>query len=132
MKGEFMKKQYHLNNDERGFFLPYVMILSTIILIFVANTIYIYENELEISSNLMDQITYETQYEMAIAKLLRERPFEQTKEGMETYYLPNGKTDVFYTKENERLQVKVQVYGEDNYMYPFHRTIHLREDITKE
>ncbi|MEJ8776519.1 hypothetical protein [Pseudogracilibacillus sp. ICA-222130] len=127
-----MKKQSHLNDNERGFFLPYVMVLSTIILIFVTNAIYIYENELEISSNVIDQITYETQYKMAINKLLRERPFEHTKEGMEAYYLPNGKTDVFYTKEHGRLQVKVQVYGEDDYMYPFHRTIHLKEDIMTE
>ena len=67
-----MKKQSFITSNQSGFFLPYVLFITTIIFIIITTSIRTYQHEIEITHHLIDQLRAETIVQMGLAKFNQE------------------------------------------------------------
>ncbi|HLR41847.1 MAG TPA: hypothetical protein VK067_01250 [Pseudogracilibacillus sp.] len=91
-----MKKQFYIMKNDRGFFFPYVVVIATILLISVSTTIYLYKNEQRVTENLVKQVKTETVFQMARAKFMEEKVYENHSTGELLYVFPDGEVEVVF------------------------------------
>src|SRR5690625_7920843 len=68
----FMKRYSFSMNNEAGFFLPYVLFITTLIFIIITANINTYQKEILISKMHSDQIQFETLFQMGHVTLKKE------------------------------------------------------------
>lgn len=91
-----MKKRLTYFKSDQGFYLPYVLFVSVIALSFITTSIIKYNNELNISHQLMEQIEAETLIQMGRDKLIDEVAYYGQSVGEVHYVFPNGEIKVIY------------------------------------
>lgn len=92
-----MKKPSFIMSNQSGFFLPYVLFITTIIFIIITASIRTYQHEIEITHHLIDQLRGETIVQMGLAKFNQEYlPIE--RDTFSVYYnLPDGEVTIVYS-----------------------------------
>ncbi|RDW21930.1 hypothetical protein [Oceanobacillus chungangensis] len=80
-----MKKELYFMNNEKGFFLPYVLFITAVAFIIVTTNITMYRNDLQLTENQIEQVKIETLFQMQR---------EQFKQEIKKYGIPN--TDTIY------------------------------------
>jgi len=105
-----MKRRLLIMN-EKGFFLPYVLIVAVIMLTIITTSILIYKTEVESTQFFIDQLELETIIQMGRAQFKAEEVYKNHNQGQVTYIYPYGEIFIKYRMENEQtvfleLQVK--------------------------
>ena len=92
-----MKRQLFLIDNEQGFYLPIVLIVTTITLSFISILIYTYQNELHMTEAMINQIEAETLIQMAVEDFTEMVVIEETMEaGTISFDYPNGIVEINY------------------------------------
>lgn len=91
-----MKKRLTYFKSDKGFYLPYVLFVSVIALSFITTSIIVYNNELHVSNQLMEQIEAETLIQMGRAKLIDEATYVGESLGEVEYVFPSGEIKIKY------------------------------------
>ena len=102
-------------NKEAGFFLPYVLFITSLVFIVITASINIYQQDIQITHQYIDQLRIETLFQMGQAKFKEE-------------YLPNemGTIQVKYTFPDGMVTI---VYNRiDDFQYKLHFTILTEND----
>jgi|SRR5690625_4853480 len=97
-----MKKQSQHTN-ESGFYLPYVLMVSLITLTVISSSILSYQNEMEATYYLLEQIEAETLIQMGSAQFKKEELYKNNDHGKITYELPNGIVYIEYTRQSKQM-----------------------------
>lgn len=118
-----MRESLLLMNNERGSYLPFVLIISIIIFSTITTMITVYKNEKIISTQLWELMKTETIVAMTKQKFIDEDMFELGEDGYITYSFPSGDVYVNYNKIEENiyslfLQIKTD-YGESIFIETF-------------
>lgn len=96
-----MKKQSFFMNNESGFFLPYVLFITTLIFLTVTMSVRTYQHEIEITHHLVDQLRAETMMQMGLA-LFEKNDFPEGAEPFHvTYDFPDGEVTIKYEYMSE-------------------------------
>ncbi|SHF60805.1 competence type IV pilus minor pilin ComGG [Ornithinibacillus halophilus] len=97
-----MKKLYRIINDEKGYYLSYVMLITTILLLLITSTIGIYRNEIQITENTIEQIKLETLIQMGFASFKRDYiQLEIGEENNLQYEFPDGNVEIQFIQHSE-------------------------------
>src|SRR5699024_1665583 len=94
-----MKKQwlYLTNND--GFYFPMVLVVTAFVMIFLGTFIYLYQNELLLSEQTIQQIEAETFIQMSRTEFIQEVKDGLAPFGEVEYTYPNGEVNIQYTQQ---------------------------------
>lgn len=94
-----MKKQwlYLTNND--GFYFPMVLVVTAFVMIFLGTFIYLYQNELLLSEQTIQQIEAETFIQMSRTEFIQEIKDGLAPFGEVEYTYPNGEVNIQYTQQ---------------------------------
>lgn len=85
-----LKRLFHYTNKEGGFFFPYVIFITGVVLLIISSSIYIYRQEIAITEKHLDQYKIETLYQMGVVQI-KEQWKDEVQLGMkEKYVYPDG------------------------------------------
>ncbi|MGY0692926.1 hypothetical protein ACW2QC_09085 [Virgibacillus sp. FSP13] len=97
-----MKNKSSYINRQGGFILPYVLFIVAIVLLVLTTKVNMYQNDIHIANNHIEQLEIETLLQMGRAKFVDEFSIETIKEtGNKTYTFPPGIVKITYTRINE-------------------------------
>lgn len=91
-----MKEHLLAIKREQGYFLPFVLFCTIILLSSILTTIAIYKNDLLISDQLFEQLKSETIVQMSVKQFLSDEVIHNKKTGQATYQFPNGEAVINY------------------------------------
>lgn len=95
-------KEYLLQMDnERGTYLPFVLLITLILFSTITTMIAIYKNEKLISNQLWEFMKAETIVEMTKRTFVHEHVSELDEEGYISYSFPSGDVFVTYNKVDD-------------------------------
>ncbi|SDQ50433.1 hypothetical protein SAMN05216231_1731 [Virgibacillus salinus] len=98
-----MKKQLSFTGNSRGFILPYVLFIIAIALIIITASINMYQNEIQITNNQIDQLKIETLIQMARTTFKEELLLGKEMNSNPVYYqFPYGYVQVDYIELDEK------------------------------
>ena len=107
-----------LITSEFGFYFPFTLMVSIIVISAVATSVLIYKNEIEASYMLKEQIEAETLIQMARAKFKQEEVYKNHDRGQITYEFPNGSTTIQYDKvSTDQINLQFDVTTNDNFNF---------------
>lgn len=93
-----MEKRFQFINNEYGFFLPLVSIMSLIIIIIVTTCIKMYQSEIIITKNIINNLQIDTVIQMSLEQFKLEVHHFDKINGEVNYSFPNDHTvNVKYT-----------------------------------
>lgn len=123
-----MKKISFFLNDQSGFYLPYVLFITVIILLTVVTNVNLYQQNISMTGQHLDQLRIETLTQMAHEKFANEYPVIESKELRVYYSFPYGnvellyhrlddtaynlRIDVFTAEQSEHTTLRTQTYEE--------------------
>src|SRR5699024_9690089 len=108
-------KEFSLRmNNERGFFLPFVLVITIIIFSTVTTVTLIYQNERKISYQLWEQMKAETLVQMSKYTFLQEGKYEEQINGTSFYTFPSGDVSVTYSRSAEQEYILLLDITTDN------------------
>lgn len=91
-----MRKLLAITSNENGFYLPFVLFITTLMLAAATTSAMIYRNEVEITNHLLENIKAETLIQMSRVKFSEEKLHENNKDGKITYTFPSGLSEIRY------------------------------------
>lgn len=97
-----MKKQLSFITEQRGFFLPYVLFITTIIFIVLTASINIYKNDIYITNRLTEQVKIKTMLQMARKQFKDNIDTLDTSSDQVEYNFPDGTVRAHYQMENKK------------------------------
>jgi|SRR5690625_1659972 len=113
-----MKKQSHIITNNGGFYLPYVLTISVIVLSLVTTSIMMYQNEMKMTKNIIEQVEVETLIQMAREKFKHDKVYNEHSTGQINYVFPNGVVHIQYEFMNEEtLQLHFFTETKNNYQF---------------
>lgn len=89
-----MRKQLLFINNEKGFFLPYVLFIISIIFIAISANIINYQNDIHITDTYLEQLKIETLFQMGHAALKEEIKNSGEMIEKKSYSFPDGKVKI--------------------------------------
>lgn|SRR5690625_1766915 len=114
--------------NERGFFLPYVVVICFILFTTVASIVKIYEVEIESTNVMIEQIVHETIIQMGIAQFQEEKPYKNYDNGKVTYTFPPGEITIQFERiENGRGKLALNVVTNDDSRFVASANLLLKE-----
>lgn len=116
-------------NNTSGFMLPYVLLIVSIIFIVATANINIYEQEIEITEQYIEQLKVESLLQMAHDKFRNEHSSIKADRLTVEYDLPSGLVIVSYTIVEEKLKhLHFEIFTDKQSHYTFLKT----ENVTKD
>lgn len=91
-----MKKLSHMIKKEDAFYLPLVLMISSIVLSALITSATIYYNELKMTEQLIQQTEAETIIQMAKQRFLTEKMYNDDEKGEIKYNFPSGEATINY------------------------------------
>lgn len=98
-----MKKRLHFLSDQSGFYLPYTLCITIIILLTVTTYIKLYRQDIEVTHQHLEQLTIETLRQVAFQKFKEDYPTIDTDQVLTHYTFPTGTVKVRYESSEEPL-----------------------------
>ncbi|HLT56316.1 MAG TPA: hypothetical protein VK057_09455, partial [Bacillota bacterium] len=95
-----MKKQLFFIRNNKGFVFPYLLFIVTLLLIGIQKQIVFYENEIEMTELMVDQVKIETMYQMAKTETKNELAANPHIRSIIFHY-PYGEAEVTLQPESE-------------------------------
>lgn len=97
-----MKKQLSFLTEQQGFFLPYVLFITTIIFIVLTASINIYKNDIQITKQLSEQTKIKTMLQMAKKQFKDDTVTLDTSSTHVEYSFPDGTVRINYHPINKK------------------------------
>src|SRR5690625_4922488 len=113
-----MKKTLTFIKREHGFYLPFVLVVSIVTLSATATSTLIYQNELEATHLLLQQLEVETMRQVTIEQFHKDQMFLERDTGEFQYELPYSSATGTYTTEDGDVFIEFKVKT-DNLTYDF-------------
>lgn len=115
-----MLKQFHfIKNSENGFFLPFVLVISLVIILLITTFIKMYESEIVMTKNLINQLEVDTIVQMSLEQFKQVIDELDHIEGELTYTYPKQYEAniryMFLDDEDVKLSYKIKLSNEDLY-----------------
>ena len=105
-------------NNEAGFFLPYVLFITTLIFIIITANINTYQKEILISKMHSDQIQFETLFQMGHVAFKKEAQILEENTGKLDYNFPTGAVHITYRAvSKDKYRLLFTIYTSDNAVY---------------
>ncbi|MEC5422261.1 hypothetical protein QGM71_02005 [Virgibacillus sp. C22-A2] len=92
-----MKKPLFFISNEKGFVLPYILFIITLVFIFLTSNISTYKNEIKMTENHLEQVIIETLYQMGHTKLKEEFVTNNYHATQISYSFPDGLVNINLT-----------------------------------
>jgi len=111
--------------NESGFYLPIVLVTTTLIFSFLTMFILQYQNNTTITHSMIDQIKSNSIAEMIqhdITTYFSQQSQDMEKEGELTYHYPNAKADIKYNETAESEWIIISEIYLDNSEIPLRIT----------
>ncbi|MBT2214450.1 hypothetical protein KK120_01220 [Virgibacillus dakarensis] len=93
-----MKKQLSFTNKQHGFFLPYVLFITAIVLFVLTVNTNTYKNDIRIIHNHLEQLKIETLVQMGREKFKAETGTHTDERGTVSYSFPPGNVKIIYNR----------------------------------
>jgi hypothetical protein len=103
-----MKKQLHSIHSEKGFILPSVLFLTTLVLLYFSSGLMTYKHDAQLTSNLLEQIKSQTLFQMAYMQYKKEYLSQNIIEEVE-YSFPDGDVEVKVTELGSKIQLEFTI-----------------------
>jgi len=97
-----MRKRLQITT-EKGFYLPYVLLVTVISLSVISASVLIYRTEVKSTYMLMEQMENETLIQMGRVKFKQQEMYKHNEKGQVTYTFPNGDVVIQYEKVTENV-----------------------------
>lgn len=99
-----MKRLLYFIDNQHGFFLPYVLFITSLVFILVSSYIATYQNDLHITDSQIEQLKIETLFQMGRTKLKEEIDDNHFNENNNKvfYLFPDGSVEILITALNEK------------------------------
>jgi len=105
-------------NNEAGFFLPYVLFITTLIFIIITANMHIYQQEILISNMHSEQIQMETLFQMGYVAFKKEVRLLEEDTGKREYDFPVGTVQINYREVSKnKYRLLFTIYTNDNAVY---------------
>lgn len=116
--------------NERGFFLPYVLAISVVILCVIVTSLTIYNNERKMTHMLLEQLEVETLFQMSRVQFKEDALYKINDKGQITYEYPNGTVIIQFVLEDEqKVSLDFSIKSTNDFLTEFHHIIHLEDNI---
>src|SRR5690625_1142105 len=97
-----MKKQLYFINNESGVFLPYVLFIATILFIVIFASINMYQKEMKLTYQNMEQLKIEKLFQKGYEKFTQEYSLNKLQKNLTVQYMfPDGDVSIKYIHLNE-------------------------------
>src|SRR5690625_1915397 len=97
-----MKKQLFFTSEEKGFFLPFVLFIASLIFIIFTGGANIYNQDIRLTHHYTEQIKIETLIQMARTAIKREiADLEWDFLNIVEYNFPDGHVTISYISQSE-------------------------------
>jgi len=113
-----MKRILTFIKGENGFYLPFVLVVSIVTLSATTTSIFIYQNEMEATNLLLQQLEVETTRQVVIEKFKEEEMYLKEDSGKFEYELPYSNTTGNYQTKNEEVEIDLKIKT-DHLTYDF-------------
>jgi major membrane immunogen (membrane-anchored lipoprotein) len=123
-----MKKQSFFINKQDGFFLPYVLFITAIVLLVVSLGTHAYKNDIYIVHNHFEQLKIETIVQMGREQFKREVSEHTAKKGHVSYVFPQGSAEITYTRMDDTEYTLLFTVSTDDKSYINTNTFFLEKD----
>ncbi|WP_085991910.1 hypothetical protein [Oceanobacillus senegalensis] len=101
-----MKKILSIITRQQGFILPYVLFVSTIVIIIVTSMISVYRNEIELTNQYLEHIRVETLFQRGRTKLIEEMNTSSLITPSElTYRFNDGNVKIHVTEDEQQYRL---------------------------
>lgn len=98
-----MKKRLSFMNNERGFILPVIWLITILSFIVISMMVQMYQNEMYITNQNLEQLKVETLFQMSFEKFLQEHILAELPTYEEVHYLfPEGEVIIQFLQLNEQ------------------------------
>lgn len=105
-------------NSDAGFFLPYVLLVTAIVFVFITATITMYASDGKITERHLEQVKIETLFQMARATFKEENETKEMDSGETNYIFPYGNVDITHTPLDEnRYELYFKITTDKNAVY---------------
>lgn len=96
-----MKKQWLYLTNNNGFYLPMVLVVTVFVMMFLGTFIYLYQNELFLSEQTIQQIEADTFIQMSRSEFVQEVKDGLSPFGEVEYTYPNGEVNIQYEQQEK-------------------------------
>lgn len=104
--------------NEKGFVLPYVLFITSLLFIIITTSISIYEQDIKVTHYQVEQIKIETLYQSALAIFKEERELNHMPYYTTNYTFPDGKVTVTYTIIDElEYRLRFSISTNNDFVY---------------
>ncbi|WP_067730406.1 hypothetical protein [Oceanobacillus damuensis] len=127
-----MKKQLYFTTNQNGFFLPYAIMITAIVLLLITTSTQHYQRDIEITERHIQQLTMETLFQSGREKVKAEIPRLELP-AMLQYDFPDGQVRVEVTKLEKdiyELIFTITVNGYDE-IFGITNRLHYEEIVTE-
>lgn len=117
-------------NNEKGFFLPYVLFITTIVFLLLTMSIKKYHQEIDMTYHHMEQLRIETLFQMAREELKLQILKDPQSSGSVAYNFPDGYVKVTYHElqtEHYKLLLSVQTINDSTYEFIHHMKLNIQD-----
>ena|SRR5690625_5304571 len=111
-----MKKQSSFINNEYGFLLPFVLFIATILFLMISASIKMYDQEIELTYQNINQLKIETLFQMGYEKFIHETSTEDFDQQINVQYIfPDGNVSLeFQHLGDDQGQLHFQIVTVDD------------------
>lgn len=114
----FFTQMWTGQSSEKGFFLPYVLFITSLVLIIVTASVHAYQRDVQITQHQMEHIRIETLLQMGFAAFGEEQIPNDASHFTIDYEFPDGKVMVTYDLINDpdyQLKFKILTVNQSAY-----------------
>ena|SRR5690625_61740 len=108
-----MKKDLLSIKNEKGFYLPFVLVVSIISLSATITSIFIYQNEIEATNLLLQQLEVETMRQVTMERFHMDQMYLEVDTGEFQYELPYSIATGNYYVGDEDVFMEFQIKTDD-------------------
>ncbi|WP_042145919.1 hypothetical protein [Paucisalibacillus sp. EB02] len=112
-----MKKQLHSIHKEKGFFLPSVLFLTTIVLLYFSTSLITYKHDVQLTYNLIEQVKSQTVFQMAYVQYKKDYLTQNKIKETVEYSFPIGIAEVKPTVTGEIIQLEFTIQTNNDFKY---------------
>ena len=98
-------------NNQSGFYLPYVLFITAIILFTVTTNVKLYQQNIKVTEQHLEQLRIETLTQMAHKKFMNEYPVVEENKFSVYYVFPYGNVDLLYQRlDDTTYNLRIDVF----------------------
>lgn len=122
-----MKRHLSFMNNERGFFLPLVLFVITLVFIFITTNIHSYKNDIQITDRQVEQVMIESLFQMGRESVKEELSSPEFPDSVH-YTFPDGTVDITISSHDDFYELLFSINTNNNTAYKFTNHMQINRD----